>query len=208
MAKAAFNKKTLFTCKLDFNLRKKLVKCCTWSIALCGAETLVLREVDQKCLVSFEMWCRWGMEKISWTDRVRNEVLHRVKEEGNILHTIKWRKATWIGHSWNRKCRLRHIIEGKMIGMIEVKRRGGRRHKQLLDDLREKRGYWKLNEEALDRSLWRSRFERGYGLVRQTTEWWCLGAYKAGRLHQANLLLHNLRCVKGKPKSRQPQIDS
>jgi hypothetical protein len=40
------------------------------------------------------MWC-WGrMEKISWTDRVRNEeVLHRVKEERNILRTIKRRKA-------------------------------------------------------------------------------------------------------------------
>jgi hypothetical protein len=43
--------------------------------------------------------------------------------------------------------------------------------KQLLDDLKEKRGYWKLKEEALDRSQWRSRFGRGYGPVaRQTTE--------------------------------------
>ena len=34
------------------------------------------------------------MEKISWTDRVRNEeVLHRVKEERNIIHTIKRKKA-------------------------------------------------------------------------------------------------------------------
>jgi hypothetical protein len=38
MAKAAFNKKTVFTSKLDLNLRKKLVKCYNWSIALCGAE--------------------------------------------------------------------------------------------------------------------------------------------------------------------------
>ena len=39
------------------------------------------------------------MEKISWTDRVRNEeVLHREKEEGNVLHTVKRRKANWIGH--------------------------------------------------------------------------------------------------------------
>jgi hypothetical protein len=34
MAKAAFNKKTLFTSKLDSNLRKKLVKCYIWSVAL------------------------------------------------------------------------------------------------------------------------------------------------------------------------------
>jgi hypothetical protein len=43
--------------------------------------------------------------------------------------------------------------------------------KQLLDDLKEKRIYWKLKEEALDRTLWRTRFGRGYGpVVGQTTE--------------------------------------
>ena len=47
----------------------------------------------------------------------------------------------------------------------------GRRRKQLLDDHKEKRRCWKLKEEALDRSQWRTRFERGYGpVVRQTTE--------------------------------------
>ena len=90
MAKAAFNKKKiLFTSKLDLNLRKKLVKCYVWSLALYGAETWTLRAVDQKHLESFEMWCWRGMEKISWTDRVKSEVLHRVKEKRNILHTVK-----------------------------------------------------------------------------------------------------------------------
>jgi hypothetical protein len=47
MAKAAFNKKNaLFTSKMDLELRKKLVKCCVWSIALYGAETWTLRAVD------------------------------------------------------------------------------------------------------------------------------------------------------------------
>jgi len=74
MAKAAFNKKkALFTGTLDWELRKKLVKCYIWSIALCGAETGTVRAVDQKQLESFEMWCWRRMEKISWTDRVRNE---------------------------------------------------------------------------------------------------------------------------------------
>jgi hypothetical protein len=42
---------------------------------------------------------------------------------------------------------------------------------QLLDDLKEKENYWKLKEKALDRTLWRTRFGREYGLVvRQTTE--------------------------------------
>ena len=59
MEKVAFNKKkkTLFTSKLDLDLRKKLVKCYTWSMALYGAETWTLRAADQKYLASFEMWC-------------------------------------------------------------------------------------------------------------------------------------------------------
>jgi hypothetical protein len=64
MAKTAFNKKTVFTSKLDLNLRKKLVKCYIWSITLYGAETWTLRKVDQKYLESFEMCCCRRMEKI------------------------------------------------------------------------------------------------------------------------------------------------
>jgi hypothetical protein len=112
------------------------------------------------------------MEKISWTDRVRNEeVLQRVKEERNIVHTIKRRKANWIGHTLRRNCLLKHVTEGKIEGRIEMTGRRGRRRKQLLDYLKETRGYWKLKEEALDRTLWRIHFGRGYGpVVRQTTE--------------------------------------
>jgi hypothetical protein len=69
-----------FTSKLDLNLRQKLVKCYIWSIALHGAETWILRKVDQKYVESFEMCCWRKMEKISWTDHVRNvEVLLRDK---------------------------------------------------------------------------------------------------------------------------------
>jgi hypothetical protein len=63
------------------------------------------------------------------------------------------------------------VIEGKLEGRIEMTGRRGRRRKQLLDGLKEKRRYWKLKEEALDRSLWRTGFGRGYGpVVRQTAE--------------------------------------
>jgi hypothetical protein len=79
------------------------------------------------------------MEKISWTDRVRNYVLKRVKEETNILHIITRREANWIGHILRRNRLLRHIIEGKIERRKEVKGRQGRRSKQLLDDLEEKR---------------------------------------------------------------------
>jgi hypothetical protein len=81
MEKAAFNKtKNHFTSKLDLNLRKKLGKCYILSIALYDAETWTLREIDQKYLESFEMCC-WRKMEITWSDRVRNEVLHRVKDE-------------------------------------------------------------------------------------------------------------------------------
>jgi hypothetical protein len=55
-----------------------------------------------------------------------------------------------------------------------VVRRRGRRGKQLLDDLKETKGHWKLNKEGRDRILWRTRSGRGYGqVVRQTTELTC-----------------------------------
>jgi hypothetical protein len=98
------------------------------------------------------------MEKISWTDRLINEeALHRVKEERNILHTTKRRKANWIGHSLRRNCLIKDVTEGKIGGGIEETGRRGRRRKQLLDDLKEKRGDCRLKEEALDRILWRTR---------------------------------------------------
>jgi hypothetical protein len=84
--------------------------------------------------------------EIIWTDRVRNEeVLHTVKEERNILHTTKRRKADWIGHILRRNCLLKHVIEGKLEERIEMTGRRGRRRKQLLVDVKEKRRYWKLN---------------------------------------------------------------
>ena len=66
-----------------------------------------------------------------------------------------------IGHILRMNCLLKHVIDGKIEGRIEVAERRGRRHKQLLDDLNEMRGYWKLKEESLVRNLWRTRFGRG-----------------------------------------------
>jgi hypothetical protein len=102
------------------------------------------------------MWCWRRTEKK--LDRVNNEAaLHKVKEERNTLHTIRRRKANSIGHILRRNCLLSHIIERKIIGT----RRRGRRRKQLLDDLKEARRCWKL-EEAQDRTLWRTQFGRGH----------------------------------------------
>jgi hypothetical protein len=61
------------------------------------------------------------MEKISWTDYVRNEeVLLRVKEQRNILHEMSKWKANWIGHSLRRYCLLRQVIERKIKGGTEL----------------------------------------------------------------------------------------
>ena len=173
MAKAAFNKKrALFTSSLDLELRKKLVKCYIWSIALYGAETWTLRAVDPKHLQSLGMWCWKRMEKISWTDHTRNEdVLLRVKEKRNILHEICKRKTNWIGQILRRNCLLQRVTEGKVQGGIEVTGRQGRKRRKLMDDLKERRGYSYLKEEVLDRTMWRARFGRGFApVVRQTAK--------------------------------------
>jgi hypothetical protein len=73
---------------------------------------------------------------------VRNEeVLQRVQDERNILQTIKRRKANWIGHILRNSCLIQYIIKGKIGERTEVMERRGRRRKQLLDSLKEKRGY-------------------------------------------------------------------
>jgi hypothetical protein len=65
----------------------------------------------------------------------------------------------------------KQVIEGKIKGEIEVTRRRGRRRKKLLDDLKDRRGYSHLKEEALDSTIWRNRFGRCVGsVVRQNTE--------------------------------------
>jgi hypothetical protein len=112
------------------------------------------------------------MEKISWTNHVRNEeVLLRDKEQRNILHEISKWKANWIGHILRRNCLLQWVIEGTIKDGIEVTGGRGRRRRKLLDDLKERRGYSHLKEEALDRTMWRAHFGRGFApVVRQTAK--------------------------------------
>ena len=72
---------------------------------------------------------------------MRNEdVLLTVKEQRNILHEIRKRKANWIGHILHRNCLLQRVTEGKIQGGIEVIGRQGKRRMKLLDDLKERRG--------------------------------------------------------------------
>jgi len=83
--------------------------------------------------------------KISWADHVKSEVVRSVKEERNILHKIKQRKANCVGQILRKNCLLKHVSEGKIDRRIKVKRRR-RRHKQLLDYLNETRTYCNLKK--------------------------------------------------------------
>ena len=80
-----------------------------------------------------EMWCWRRMEKISWTDHVRNEkVLLRVNDQRNILHEIRKWKANRISHILRRNCLLKQVIEGKIKGEMEVAK----------DEEEDVRSYW------------------------------------------------------------------
>ena len=82
-----------------FNIRQ--IDYYIWSIALCGAETWILRAADRKHLESFEKWNWRRMEKISWTDHVRNEeVMLQVNKQRNILHAIRNRRLTGLATSY------------------------------------------------------------------------------------------------------------
>jgi hypothetical protein len=113
-------------------------------------------------------------------------VLHRGKEEKNILYTIKIGKADRFGHILRKNFLLKHVIVGRIGRRIEVTGRRGKRRKQLLDNLKVKRG-WKLKEEALDRILWRTRLGSGYGpVIRQTME--CMKGTRTNRYSNMSYL--------------------
>jgi hypothetical protein len=79
---------------------------------------------------------------------------------------VKRSKANRFGHILRGNCLPRHVTEGNTQGRIEVTGTRGRNRKQILDDLKEIRAYWILKEEAVDRSLCRTRCRRG-PIVRQ-----------------------------------------
>jgi hypothetical protein len=60
------------------------------------------------------------LEYVEFNDKYAAAILVGVKEERNIVHTVKRRKANWIGHILRRNCLLKHVIEGKLEGRIGV----------------------------------------------------------------------------------------
>jgi hypothetical protein len=99
----------------------------------------------------------------------------RVKEQRNIVHEISKRKGNCIGHILRINCLLWQVVEGTIKGGIELKGgrgRRGRRRRKLLNDIKERKWYSHMKEEAVDHTIWRTRFGRGFGpVVRQTTKW-------------------------------------
>ena len=92
------------------------------------------------------------MEKIKWSEKVTNEqVLDHVGEKMTLINNILHRKANWISHILRRNCLLH---DGQMTEVKGV----GRIRTQLLDDLRNRRRYCELKEEAEDRKIWRCQF--------------------------------------------------
>ena len=93
------------------------------------------------------------MENIKWSEKVTNErVLERIGEKRTLLNNVLRRtEPNWIGHILRRNCLFHDVIEGQMTKVKGV----GRRRTQLLDDLRNRRRYWELKEEAEDRNRWK-----------------------------------------------------
>jgi hypothetical protein len=110
--------------------------------------------------------CREILFKIPNTKFQAKSISHGRKE----YPTHNKKKANCTGHILRSSCLRKHVIEGKIEGMTEVTERRGRRRMQLPGELKETRGYYKLKEEALDRTVWRTGFGRDCGHVRQATE--------------------------------------
>jgi hypothetical protein len=71
-------------------VRRKLVKCYIWSIALYSAETWIFKKTEQTQLGCYKVWCWKRMKKISWANHVENEeALYRVREKSNIIQSYR-----------------------------------------------------------------------------------------------------------------------
>ena len=91
-----------------------------WSVVLYGAETWTLRRNDQKQLEVFEMRVWRRMERVKWTDKIKNPlVLERVGEGRIMLELIKERKRNWLGHWLRRNCLLMDALDSRRNGKRE-----------------------------------------------------------------------------------------
>jgi hypothetical protein len=114
------------------------------------------------------------------------------------LHEISKWKADWIGQILRRNWLLQQFIVGKIKGGIEMTERWGRRRRKLLDELKERRGNYYLKEEALDCTVWRARFGRGFGpLIRRTAKWMIEfgSVWRQKKIKNLHFMIHILQFI-------------
>jgi hypothetical protein len=151
------------------------VQCTCWYRSAVSAEDRIRDKLLCHCVIQF---------RFCGVVFVYRLYIYKTSREMNAWYKAQGGRNLTCG-TLLRNCLVKHMIEGKLEGRIEMTGKWGRRHKQLPYDLNEKRRYWKLKEEALDRTRWRTRIGRGYGpVVRQTAGWttpsggptlWCTG---------------------------------
>ena len=156
-AKEAFSdRKELLTKRLEKSTKVKIVKTLVWTKLLYGSETWTLKKEDIRKLEALEMWLWRRMEKISWKDRISNEVvLGRVGVERELITTLRSRKKSWIGHVLRGDGLLKEVIEGRMEGS----KPRGRPRLGMLDDLITV-SYVDMKRKAEDREGWKSYMPR------------------------------------------------
>ncbi|KAJ4428204.1 hypothetical protein ANN_24219 [Periplaneta americana] len=122
------------------------------TLAALKGSIATLPRSEEKRIEAFEMWIWRRMERVKWTDRIRNEaVLERVGEERMMLKLIRKRKRNWLGHWLRRKYLLKDALEG----IVNGRRVWGRRRYQMIDNIKIYGSYEEIKRKAENRKDWR-----------------------------------------------------
>ena len=107
---------------------------------------------EQKQLEAFELWVWRRMERVKWTDKIKNAVVLERMGEGRIMLELIWkRKINWLGHWLRRNCLLKDALEG----MVTGKKVRGRRRYQIIDNIMINGLYEDTKRKAEKRVEWR-----------------------------------------------------
>ena len=143
-------------CNRDIGLitRKRISRCYVWTTLLYEAETWTSTKSMLKKIDAFELWAYRRMLRISWKDRISNEiVLHRIQSQRIVTKTIKERKLQYFGHLVRRGDLQRVLMEAK----VARKRGRGRPKTSWTDNIKSWTGlsYGETIVMANDGERWR-----------------------------------------------------
>ena len=132
---------------------KQLVRFYVWSIASNGSETWTLKQLGRKYLESFKTWCGTKMEKITWSEKLMNKCSNVYERRGGFFSISGQENPIGLDIYCilRMNCLINGVIEGHMTELKGVGRRGRRRRRYTLDDLRNRRRYLKWKEEVRGR---------------------------------------------------------